>query len=467
MSEFKLSRVLRSALASVIAGLLVRLGFLHWRRARLARRFPLGPPASGLLGNLLDVRRAGSLHGFLRQLHERFGTEDFVRFFLGPQRLVLALANPAMATDVLAQATGRPRDVMEWHYPYLAAGNLMLETRPDVVRDLRKRMNRIAGSDDVCRQVHANTVSMLLREVVNWSRAPIDAAAELGPMMYDVVGETLFQKLWAGQGGRIRSAHMVVATHAARHAPLRHKLVPEHREYMAQTCKLHDMVAELYAQRAAQVAANPKQFERDFSPVTVMCFEKHLDGTAFFDTASAADALIGIMDMAYFATHAALVSCLHLLAEHAPVQAAVAKAVDGALGRKLPPQHKDMALPALDAFVTEALRVRPPVPVIARVSDDDDAEIALRLLPKGVTVLIDVPSRNEAAAGTQFDFERWLGTDRRDFAFGAGPRACPGDGFALAQLKAALVVLLQRFTVEDAGGAGLLHFKERVMENTL
>jgi cytochrome P450 len=192
----------------------------------------------------------------------------------------------------------------------------------------------------------------------------------------------------------------------------------------------------------------------------VLTFEKNLDGSPFFEDGLAASTLIGLMDLSYESTVAALVWALLFLARHQDSQARLVGEIDARVGRRVPPSHAELRedlMPFLHAVVLEAMRVRPPVPVNARCNDDEDTDVALRLVPRGTPVFVPVgvPLRSEEVFGAEpgeFSPDRLVGQEARIRAaqavFGGGCRACVGQSFALAQIKAALVVLLQRFAVQ-------------------
>jgi cytochrome P450 len=55
-----------------------------------------------------------------------------------------------------------------------------------------------------------------------------------------------------------------------------------------------------------------------------------------------------------------------------------------------------------------------------------------------------------------FDPDRWLGSDasrarQADFAFGDGPRICPGRSLAFLEMRLALSMLARSFDIERVG----------------
>ncbi|KZT22679.1 cytochrome P450 [Neolentinus lepideus HHB14362 ss-1] len=141
-------------------------------------------------------------------------------------------------------------------------------------------------------------------------------------------------------------------------------------------------------------------------------------------------------------------------------------------------------LPYLDAVVHEILRLRPPLDETWRVAVEDDViplstpittadgEAVDRILvAKGtqITIPIACVNRSEAIWGPdskEFVPERWLDEaglpnkameikgHRHLLTFIDGPRKCIGRGFALAEIKAVVSVLVRNFTFELRDGPG-------------
>ncbi|KIM65584.1 hypothetical protein SCLCIDRAFT_439847 [Scleroderma citrinum Foug A] len=139
-------------------------------------------------------------------------------------------------------------------------------------------------------------------------------------------------------------------------------------------------------------------------------------------------------------------------------------------------------LPYLDAVVHETLRVDSPITELTRIATEDDViplsePVRTRSgdlvdsisVAKGTRIGISVACMNRSAAiwgadAKEFRPERWLDKDglpkkaqeiqghRHLLTFSDGPRACLGKGFALAELKAVLSVLVKAFVFEMRDG---------------
>ena len=113
----------------------------------------------------------------------------------------------------------------------------------------------------------------------------------------------------------------------------------------------------------------------------------------------------------------------------------------------------------LEAVVSEALRLYPPVPMLMREAAQDwdlAGEPGWRIPAHSfVVVPVFAIGRDPAVWGpdvAEFRPERWLGHGKGGvnkhavLGFGAGGRACIGKRFALEEAKLALIHLFQRLT---------------------
>ncbi|KAF8838204.1 cytochrome P450 [Paxillus ammoniavirescens] len=140
------------------------------------------------------------------------------------------------------------------------------------------------------------------------------------------------------------------------------------------------------------------------------------------------------------------------------------------------------SLPYLDAVVHETLRLHPPIPDATRIAAEDDI-IPLSepvrtksgnfvdhiSVAKGTVIVVSKMCINRSAViwgpeAKEFRPARWLEGHgipgkakevqghRHLLTFGDGPRACIGKGFAIAEFKSVLSVLVKNFVLETRDG---------------
>ena len=138
--------------------------------------------------------------------------------------------------------------------------------------------------------------------------------------------------------------------------------------------------------------------------------------------------------------------------------------VDGVIGPAASVGEIEQAgrFPFLDAFVNEAMRLKPVAPANV-VEPIEDVEILGHLIPRGMVIFMlnrRIATRDEHFGdAARFDPERWLVEDASRerphdtstfLPFGAGPRFCPGRNLALLQIRTVLAMLCRNFDVAPA-----------------
>jgi cytochrome P450 len=171
------------------------------------------------------------------------------------------------------------------------------------------------------------------------------------------------------------------------------------------------------------------------------------------------DQLIIFMVAGHDTTATTLTYALWQLGRKPDLQARVVDEV-AALGQRELTAEDVAALPYTVAVVREALRLCPPSPALGRTATRD-IEIDGYRVPAGSLVLYGTaavqrdPSLWERA--DEFEPDRFLGDaaknrDRWQYApFGAGPRTCIGDHFAVLEATLALTTILRRVEMASIG----------------
>jgi cytochrome P450 len=334
-----------------------------------------------LLGNYRELKQHGDAlfptPAFLQAMHERYGR--IVRVWCGPLwtgvgSLALSFLDPVDGLELLEKAPHRaPRDVLDGPF----AGR--------DVQALRASCDAAVATPEAARAAHRATVAAMTRATANWPNAAVDAEAELGVIVYDVLGEVLLKLPPAAASplaARLRGLHLSVRQEAAAFAarwvaPFWSPAYREHLQVGLATGRrrltrcggwqavqaLRRVCAQVVEERVSAVRASPGSFAGDRSALTLLATDAGLD------QAQAAAAVLGLMHGAYDATLAALVWGLFHLAKHPSAQAALQKELDGHIGRRLAPAFDELArLPYLHACVQESLRLKPSFPSIHRVN---------------------------------------------------------------------------------------------------
>ncbi|XP_038618599.1 cytochrome P450 3A24-like [Tachyglossus aculeatus] len=146
------------------------------------------------------------------------------------------------------------------------------------------------------------------------------------------------------------------------------------------------------------------------------------------------------------------------LATHPEVQKKLQEEIDSILPNKASPTYESISqMDYLDMVVQETLRLFPPGGRLERVCKET-IQIKGLTIPKGTVVTIPAfvlhrdpehwPEPEEFRPERFSKEEKALRDPYVFLPFGAGPRNCLGMRFALLNMKAALITLLQNFSME-------------------
>jgi len=169
------------------------------------------------------------------------------------------------------------------------------------------------------------------------------------------------------------------------------------------------------------------------------------------------DEILTLVLAGHETTSLALTYTLHLLARHPDIETRVLTELDAVLNGSAPGIRDVGELTVLERVIKESMRLYPPVQAIVREAKEPDSIGGYRI-PAGKTLNLPqwVVHRHPEFYDDPDAFrpERWqpaAAEDRHPFAyfpFGAGPRRCLGERFAMLEAKLVLATTLQRYRFE-------------------
>jgi cytochrome P450 len=171
------------------------------------------------------------------------------------------------------------------------------------------------------------------------------------------------------------------------------------------------------------------------------------------DDGEAVASLLALLIAGHESTASALTWTLLLLADHPTERAKVTDELERELQGRAPRLDDLPRLRRTRMALQEALRLFPPVWVLApRVARDDD-EIRGYTIPAGSAVIVSpwVTHRDPSRWSNPevFDPERFVEAAPEGYLpFGAGPWGCVGSQFGMTEARIVLAMILQRFVVE-------------------
>lgn len=374
---------------------------------------------------------------------------DLGRIRLGPISVVVVTA-PGPALEVLqhrAEDFGKSRGLGVLARPLLGQG--LLSSEGELHRRRRKLIapafykGAIGG--------YAQTILTATREALDrWdSGQTLDVGEAMMALTLKIVGRTLFRAEVEGQTAAVGEAFT-----AASQALLAQVASPlpfpwpwpsaANRRLRRASRALHQVVDQVIAERRSSQDPSPdllrlllEMRDEDGQPLSALALR---------------DEVVTLFLAGHETTANALTWAFDQLDRH-PKAAARLAAEAQAIGRPLTPADLSRVPYAL-AVLKETLRLYPPAYFVGRRALRD-TEIGGHLLPKGTTVFVairEIHRRPELFSEPElFRPERFLeGAEERlpkgaFLPFGAGPRICIGNHFALMEGQLILAAVAQRF----------------------
>jgi cytochrome P450 len=183
------------------------------------------------------------------------------------------------------------------------------------------------------------------------------------------------------------------------------------------------------------------------------------DGNPMNDT-QLRDEVITLFLAGHETTANAVTWTLYLLSQHADVEARLMAELAALNG--MPPTVRDLhRLPYLEMVVKESMRLYPPAGGVTR-APIEDIELGGYVVPKGANIAVSSYAMHRDPEffpdPERFDPERFSPERESNIPkyaylpFGAGPRVCIGNVFALMESRILLATILQRWKLALAPG---------------
>jgi cytochrome P450 len=403
---------------------------------------------------------SGDPLAYLESVVARYG--DVVAFPM-PRRPVLLVNDPVRVRHVLQD---NPRNYLKrtLQYASLAAvtGQGLLVSDGRVWR-AHRRVVRPAFHREVLARFADDAVRAGLELRQAWDAAGrLDSDATVMRAMLRLVGRTLLAAALD-----VAAARIVAAVDAALRLLVRRARSPlpagwptPSRWRLQRAVRVLDATcADLVAARRAEARPEPA---RDLLGVLLAAAD-----AAELTSGEVRDELVTMVIAGYETVASTLIWTLGLLADHPPVQHALAAELDAVLGDR-PVTLADVgALRLTRAVVDESLRLYPPAWVITRLAAGPD-DLAGVLIPAGTLVILSPWLLHRRPADwpepERFDPGRFADAGGRDavrsaapgatyLPFGLGPRLCVGRDLALAEAVLVLATLLRGRRVDRPPGA--------------
>jgi cytochrome P450 len=405
-----------------------------------------GPP---LLGQLRMMRN-DRIGLFLRLAKSH---PELVEMSMGVVRRMVVVSSPSLANEVLTtkqDAFVKAPGLAIFLKPLLGEGLLTSE------KQSHERQRRLLAPAFAHKRIASYAQTMAERSERFASTladgGDLDLAEAMMHLTFEIVGKTLFDAEVLGDAAAVGDALTTAMKMATGQL---HSLVPlppnvpspSNLRYRRAVAQLDDVVYRVIRDRRAQGG--------DRGDVLSMLLEaKDEDGEPMSDR-QVRDEAMTLFLAGHETTANALAWTFYLLARHPEERAKMESELDG-LGRT--PTYEDLKkLPYTLAVFKEAMRLYPPAYVVGR-RPLVDTVIGGHLVRKNSVVLVNIVGIHRQpdlwSDPERFDPDRFLGDKEKQLPrcaylpFGAGPRICIGNHFALMEGHLLLATIARRVHFE-------------------
>lgn len=430
-----------------------------------------GPPRLPVLGNLHQLR-SDRLHVIVEEWCRRYG--PVFRFDIGPRRVV-AIGDAAEINTILRD---RPDGFRRWRELQAVTGEMGIAGvfSEEGSNWKRQRLLAVTGlnANHLHRYFHVirattERLHRRLREAAHDGQA-FDIGEELASYTVDITSALAFGHDLNTLEHRENELqrHIQTAFRAAGRrigAPIpywRWFRLPADRALDRSLAELRRAVGGFIERSRALMEARPELRERPENFLQSMLAAQGVDGD-FTDDEIIGNTLTFLLAGEDTTAHT-MAWTIWFLATRPDVQTRWAREADEILGDDnfLTDYETASSLRYSDAVLRETLRLKPPGPYLL-IESLVDTTLADTHVPAGTRLFLLTRHASLEASGfesaREFDPERWLEGDsahefRASFAFGAGPRFCPGRNLAFLEAKTVMAMVARNFEVvlDDSEG---------------
>jgi enediyne biosynthesis protein E7 len=417
-------------------------------------RIAPGPPGHFLLGNLREFRQ--DVLGLVVSSAAEYG--DVVRCRLGPQ-VVHLINHPDAITQVLQKrAANYDKRTRSSSSIKSVTGDSLLTCNGEFWKRQRRmdqpafHHRQIAGFAD---QMTAAAARMLDR----WQAGPqtLDIASEMAHLTYSIVGQTLFSFDTHSDAETVEQAMRVILPHVFNRLgnlinPPLWLPTPANRRFSRSLAAVDQVVYRIIHQhRLAQDRGEP-----DHDLLAMLMRARDAETGAGLDDSQLRNETITFLLAGHETTANALTWILYLISQHPAVEQLLLEEITNILAGKTPTLADIPQLPYTKSVIQESMRLYPPIWIIERRVIQQDV-ICGYILPAGSAVVISPYALHRHPTfwrePEKFDPARFhAGVPEAYIPFGAGPRFCIGNEFAMLEAQLITVMVLQAFQLKLVPG---------------
>ncbi len=411
-------------------------------------------PGNLFLGNLLEFQR--DRIGFSHRVASRHGDIAEMRMGFVPVTMV---SSPALAHEILVEKYDsfvKSAGLSIFARPLLGDG--LLTSERDVHKRHRRMMaplfahKRIASYADVMRDRTLQAVSRL------GAAGHVDIADAMMRLTLEIVGKTLFDAELGTDaddvGEALTRAMTEMMNGMVRLVPMPPVIpTPGNLRMRRAVKRLDQVIYRLIKERRAAGGENADRGDL----LGMLLATRHEDDGSSLSDLEIRDQSMTLMLAGHETTANTLAWTLYLLARNPHARGRVEREIDEVLGGRGVTAADLPELPLALQAIKESMRLYPPAYVVGRKADREVTIGGVRI-PAGRVVLVNITGihrrRDTFDYPEQFSLDRLAPEKEKKLPplaympFGAGPRVCIGNHFALMESHVTLVTLLQHLRID-------------------
>ncbi len=429
-----------------------------------AQRFPPGPPRrpGKVLGSIGYYMRFAT--DPLRFVGERFGTYGDLYYAPGPDGHLYSVRHPDHLQEVLVT---RAAQFDKTHTAFKQLSELLGDGLLNSDGDRWRRRRRMIQPAFSQARLAGYSAAMSDEAVKSATRLVDGETMDVDRLMMEVtlrvVSRALFSHDAGGATTDVVSRAMSTFQTRANSIDFALPWMPSQKRENARRAieALDRMVYDLIASRRASNAAPPEP--PDLLHMLVTAIDEEGDRAGLTEK-EVRDELVTMFLAGHETTSNALTWAFYFLSQNPDAWSKLAAEVDSVLGGRAPALADLERLPYTEQVIKEAMRLRPPVFMVARRAREDTT-IGGYPIPRGSEIVLWLYHTHHDARWypepETFRPERFAPADEAKLPklaflpFGAGPRACIGKMFAMIEARLILAAFVQKARLELAPGTVL------------
>jgi cytochrome P450 len=417
---------------------------------------PPSPRGAPIIGNIREIQR-DNIGAFMSAFRDH---GDVIRF-KGPLKIDL-FAHPDHVKRVLQdEHRNYPRPVKVQGCLQTIVGTGLVAAEGGFWRRSR-RLAQPAFHREVLEQFADTFVQGTAELVESWERevdsgTPIDVKSAMMNLSLTNLARALFRTDWSAEFGQIEPAvaEALRYTHKRMTSPVDPYKIPgpARNRFDGALKTINSVLYPLIEERRRNGGSNDL--------VSLLLNAKDDESGTTFSDDQIRDEVSGFFVAGHETVSSAFTWTWYLLSRNPDVWRKVRAEAIEVLGDRTPTVADLPKLTYTTMVLQESMRLYPPIFVYMRCADQDD-EVGGFHIPKGRWVVVcpyvthrhpDFWENPDGFDPERFTPERMAARHRMAYLpFGAGPRKCIGDSFAMVQMPLAVAMIARRFRLDLVDG---------------